>query len=239
MPEGYSLPSKHTTLAVLAVGACVRTLGLCHAWFPRHRRCWRRPPLAPAASTWACTGPLTWSLAGCSPRGGYAWSAPEGVPCGVDLAAELGRGESWASRRARTCAARPLYSAARRFSWSAGSAMTAMTGFCPEVRRVPARAWPHAPGGKHWRRPGWPSSQPGSRSSWKATGRDPACIPWTSSSSPVMSGPGQEPRSLEADLNARFVPLGLLAPARYASADGRTPAWPACSPYRQHRGVPW
>lgn len=28
VPEGYSLPSKHTTLAVLAVGACVRTLGM-------------------------------------------------------------------------------------------------------------------------------------------------------------------------------------------------------------------
>jgi membrane-associated phospholipid phosphatase len=27
VPEGYSLPSKHTTLAVLAVGACARTLG--------------------------------------------------------------------------------------------------------------------------------------------------------------------------------------------------------------------
>jgi membrane-associated phospholipid phosphatase len=27
-PEGYSLPSKHTTMAVLAVGACVRTLGV-------------------------------------------------------------------------------------------------------------------------------------------------------------------------------------------------------------------
>jgi undecaprenyl-diphosphatase len=26
-PEGYSLPSKHTTLAVLAAGACVRSLG--------------------------------------------------------------------------------------------------------------------------------------------------------------------------------------------------------------------
>ncbi len=25
-PEGYSLPSKHTTVAALAVGACVRTL---------------------------------------------------------------------------------------------------------------------------------------------------------------------------------------------------------------------
>jgi undecaprenyl-diphosphatase len=28
VPEGYSLPSKHTTLAVLAVGAGVRTLGI-------------------------------------------------------------------------------------------------------------------------------------------------------------------------------------------------------------------
>ncbi len=27
-PEGYSLPSKHTTMAALAVGACVRTLGM-------------------------------------------------------------------------------------------------------------------------------------------------------------------------------------------------------------------
>lgn len=27
-PEGYSLPSKHTTLAVLAVGACTRALGI-------------------------------------------------------------------------------------------------------------------------------------------------------------------------------------------------------------------
>jgi undecaprenyl-diphosphatase len=27
-PEGYSLPSKHTTLAVMAVGACVRALGI-------------------------------------------------------------------------------------------------------------------------------------------------------------------------------------------------------------------
>jgi len=27
-PEGYSLPSKHTTLAALAAGACVRSLGL-------------------------------------------------------------------------------------------------------------------------------------------------------------------------------------------------------------------
>jgi undecaprenyl-diphosphatase len=26
-PEGYSLPSKHTTLAALAAGACARTLG--------------------------------------------------------------------------------------------------------------------------------------------------------------------------------------------------------------------
>ncbi len=28
VPEGYSLPSKHTTLAALAAGACVRALGL-------------------------------------------------------------------------------------------------------------------------------------------------------------------------------------------------------------------
>ncbi|MGH3198535.1 MAG: phosphatase PAP2 family protein [Streptosporangiaceae bacterium] len=27
-PEGYSLPSKHTTLAALAAGACARTLGM-------------------------------------------------------------------------------------------------------------------------------------------------------------------------------------------------------------------
>jgi len=27
MPEGYSLPSKHTTLAALGAGACVRALG--------------------------------------------------------------------------------------------------------------------------------------------------------------------------------------------------------------------
>lgn len=28
VPEGYSLPSKHTTMAALAAGACVRVLGL-------------------------------------------------------------------------------------------------------------------------------------------------------------------------------------------------------------------
>ena len=30
-PEGFSLPSKHTTLAALAAGACVRALGACGA----------------------------------------------------------------------------------------------------------------------------------------------------------------------------------------------------------------
>jgi len=79
VPEGYSLPPKHTTLAALAADACV-----CWACAVRPRgprRCWRRPASAPAASTWACTGQPMWSRAGCSPRGGCAWSPPEGRTC--------------------------------------------------------------------------------------------------------------------------------------------------------------
>ena len=70
-PEGFSLPSKHTTLAALAAGACVRALG--GPALPRRRRLpWLPPPSAPAACTWACTGQRTWSLAGCLPRDGCA-----------------------------------------------------------------------------------------------------------------------------------------------------------------------
>ena len=34
-------------------------------------RRWPRRPWVPAACTWACTGPETWSRAGCSPPAGY------------------------------------------------------------------------------------------------------------------------------------------------------------------------
>lgn len=70
-PEGFSLPSKHTTVAALAAGACVRALG--GRGPPRgQRRPWPLPPSAPAACIWACTGRRTWSRAGCSPRDGCA-----------------------------------------------------------------------------------------------------------------------------------------------------------------------
>ena len=74
-PEGFSLPSKHTTLAALTVGALAgqgRSGG-----GPRHAA-----PLLAAAGparagcTWACTGQLTCWPAGCSPKAGSGW--PDG-----------------------------------------------------------------------------------------------------------------------------------------------------------------
>jgi len=71
-PAGFSLPSRHTTIAALTAGASARAL----AWARCRgglRRCSPLPGSERAASAWACTGQATSWRAGSSPRHGWSW----------------------------------------------------------------------------------------------------------------------------------------------------------------------
>jgi membrane-associated phospholipid phosphatase len=69
MPEGYSLPSKHTTLAALGAGACVRALG-ARGIPARAASALAAAGVGASRVYLGCTGQLTWWPAGSSPRGG-------------------------------------------------------------------------------------------------------------------------------------------------------------------------